>query len=475
MATFVPQFTNPNPIDPSVVGKLAPPQQTSLGDMLNLARGAQAYQQAQQVNPLQVQAAELELKKAQGTLQPTIRKAEAEATGAELGLSKDQLNLAGGMLTGFEYSDAFKKGDIEEMTKEAKTLENILKANKIPVEKTFGQMNEMLSNGDVNGVKNFVANLRNGLASSSEKFAAGLPRIAEVGGQPTTFAPGGTQQGAIVPAQIGAPPPVSNVQTNTGIGTNPVQPVKQISGTELPAPVIPEAQEITTPIPPRFASKPGNIVTDPSEIAYRDQGIKYVQSLANQSIDLSTQKRNVQEATKSITKLIGPEWQTYGIGGKFKKEISEKIGGSPDYAKVSKDLANLELSNYKNSGGNINSVEGLKLQQRANGTEVYPPEVLVGIVRRINSEYTNTELQAKAAQKYAQKYGESNLPTSFMQMWANNADSKVFELMNTVKEVKDPKKREEVLTDLFGNDPKELGIAWQKYKNIQKLVKDGSL
>ena len=29
-----------------------PQPQTSLGDMLNIARGAQAYQQAQQVNPL---------------------------------------------------------------------------------------------------------------------------------------------------------------------------------------------------------------------------------------------------------------------------------------------------------------------------------------------------------------------------------------------------------------------------------------
>lgn len=463
-------------IDPAIsLGIKTPDSMSSLGSMLNIARGAQAYQQAQQLNPLAVQAAQLEVQKQQGMLQPNIRQAEAQAGTAELGLSQSQLSLAGGMLTGLEYSDAFKNGNIPELTNQVKTMESILKANNVPVEKTFGQLNDMLAKGDVNGVKSFVANLRTGLATSGEKFAAGLPSLATVGGQPATYAPGGAQQGAIAPAQIGLPSTATQPVDNKGMGAQPVAPPQAVQGQPLAQPVIPEAQAISQPIPPRFTSKPGNIVTDPSEIAYRDQGTKYIQSLATQQLDLSTQKRNVQEATQSINKLIGPEWQTYGIGGKIKKEVSEKIAGSPEYAKVSKDIANLELSNMRNAGGNINSVEGLKLQQRASGSETYPPEVLTGIVRRINSEYTNTELQAKAAQNYAKKFGESNLPTSFMEMWANNADSKVFELMNVIKDVKDPKKREEVLTDLFGNDPKNLGVAWQKYKNIQKLVKDGTL
>ena len=39
-----------NPITPVAAG-IQPPQQMSLGDMMNIARGSQAYQQAAQINP----------------------------------------------------------------------------------------------------------------------------------------------------------------------------------------------------------------------------------------------------------------------------------------------------------------------------------------------------------------------------------------------------------------------------------------
>ena len=41
---------------PPIGLNVKPPQQTSLADMLGIARGAQAYQQAQQINPLELQA-----------------------------------------------------------------------------------------------------------------------------------------------------------------------------------------------------------------------------------------------------------------------------------------------------------------------------------------------------------------------------------------------------------------------------------
>ena len=46
-----------NPITPVATG-IQPPQQMSLGDMMNLARGAQSYQQAEQVNPYLAQQAQ---------------------------------------------------------------------------------------------------------------------------------------------------------------------------------------------------------------------------------------------------------------------------------------------------------------------------------------------------------------------------------------------------------------------------------
>lgn len=67
---------------PAAAG-IRPVPQTSLADMIGVARGAQAYQQAQQVNPLQVQQAQAELQRIQGLMPEEIKRATAEANVAE--------------------------------------------------------------------------------------------------------------------------------------------------------------------------------------------------------------------------------------------------------------------------------------------------------------------------------------------------------------------------------------------------------
>jgi len=62
---------------------IRPVPQTSLADMIGVARGAQAYQQAQQVNPLQVQQAQADLQRIQGLMPEEIKRAQAEANVAE--------------------------------------------------------------------------------------------------------------------------------------------------------------------------------------------------------------------------------------------------------------------------------------------------------------------------------------------------------------------------------------------------------
>ena len=73
---------------------VTPPPQTSLGDMLNIARGAQAYQQAQQVNPLDLQAKQMAVQQAQ-QINPLALRQQAAATGtAETGQSSAAMDFA---------------------------------------------------------------------------------------------------------------------------------------------------------------------------------------------------------------------------------------------------------------------------------------------------------------------------------------------------------------------------------------------
>jgi hypothetical protein len=95
-----------------VAGQIRPVQGASLADMVNIARGAQAYQQAQKINPVELQTAQQQLSRLQQltpeevaraqaeanvatqTQQPRIRSAEAGAQTAETGTQSAQLDFA---------------------------------------------------------------------------------------------------------------------------------------------------------------------------------------------------------------------------------------------------------------------------------------------------------------------------------------------------------------------------------------------
>jgi hypothetical protein len=166
-----------------------------------------------------------------------VRQAEATAGTSELGLNQKQLSIAGGMLTGLEYSDALKTGNIPELTNQVKTIQNVLTANKIPVEKTFGQINEMLANGDIKGVQSFIANLRTGLASAEQKYSAALPQPVAGLNAPAAFTSGGPQGGTITSTPINAGGAPAAPRAPAAPATAPQAPMTQVApGVEV-APV----------------------------------------------------------------------------------------------------------------------------------------------------------------------------------------------------------------------------------------------
>jgi hypothetical protein len=78
-------------IDPSISLGGKPPPTMTLPDMLNLARGAQAYRQAQQLNPVELERATAERDVAVGTAKPRIQRATVEADEAALELEAQLL------------------------------------------------------------------------------------------------------------------------------------------------------------------------------------------------------------------------------------------------------------------------------------------------------------------------------------------------------------------------------------------------
>jgi hypothetical protein len=393
-----------------------PQNQMSLGDIVQLARGAQAYQQAEQTNPLALQKARMEIEQAQKLNPLAVRKATAETGTAEIGQKKSQLeldqshfNLAGNVLSGLEARaiTLAEKKDSATAMKELKAAEQWLNASGVPSQEkgAFKMAEQQLKNNDFAGYQATLENMRNILGGAASRYQANLPQTAEVGGAPAVF---NRATGVAKPLPIAGQPQ----QPNMG------------AGGQAPAGVTATQMELQYPV-----RKAGDIrPLAPSEAADMQKGQAYRDSLVSHASNLTTSKRNIDEVIKKAQNIGEKEWAGgAGVLGSAGRNLSTFLGTEQGvaYKELSKDLANVQIANMKAMGMSTDADK--TLQAAANGDFTYPPDVLMNIARRAQADMTNIELQAKGAQNFAKKYGDSNLKT-FQDQWSSNAqDSRVFE------------------------------------------------
>lgn len=424
-------------------------QQTSLGDMLNLARGVQAYQQAQQINPLELEAKQLAVQQAK-EVNPLKVTQERIATGrAQFQYSAEQTqalhNIAGGILNDPRLNSKNPK-EVTEVLSEAKDRAAALfeddpyaetKINGVfqPLMKTAIAKPELAPQI----IKNMV---QQGLGPAGQQGLQ-TPQLTTSGGQPALFRTG---PGTVEPVGVQEQP------TNA--------PPKTVTPTQMSLPY--------------RVRQPGDITPlAQGEEADRTKNQAYRQSLTTRQTDLSTARRNLDEVIKEATKLDPESFWTKGLVGDINRKLSTMMGDTT-YKQLSKDLANVQIANIQAVGGSMDTVAGQQLARIANGDETYPPSVLINIARRTYADLTNLDMQAKGAANFAQKYGDANL-NYFKQKWAENADSKVFEAISIYNSIKDPAERKKAIDSLLGSDARQRSEFADKFKNIKKLSETGEL
>jgi hypothetical protein len=283
----------------------------------------------------------------------------------------------------------------------------------------------------------------------------------------------GEQPGVYRPATRTIEPITFGAQTPQGAPA-PAAPTG-VTGADMTAPIGQAAPQdrpaLLYPVPQAGSPRP----VLPQEVFDRDSGSKFRNNLVTRQSELTTARRNLQEVVKTAQKLqeesMLPET---GVVGALKRNIATQLG-DPTYKQLSKDLANVQISNIQAMGGSLDTVNGQNLVRMASGDETFPPEVLLSIARRADADITNLDLMATGLQKHSQRYGDANTKR-FQQMWAANADSRIFEMMNIARDVKDPNQRQ-ALTDklLGGMDQTQREQLVQKYQNLLKLTKTGDL
>jgi hypothetical protein len=216
----------------------------------------------------------------------------------------------------------------------------------------------------------------------------------------------------------------------------------------------------------------------PQEEDERKMGTAAKSALISRQNEIPQARRTMNEVIKKA-QLIEKEanFPTAGVLGSAERNVSTLLGTEQGirYKELSKDLANVQLDNIKATGSALSTDAGKNLSAMANGDITYPPSVLMEIARRAQADLTNIDLKATGIKKFADRFGDQNI-NSFNQMWSANADPKIFQLKSIFDDQNmTPEQKAKARDDLIGTDKKQLQIFNEKWNNIQKLTKTGTL
>jgi len=244
-----------NPITSVALG-VKPPNPISLTDMMNMATGAQAYQQAKQLNPIQIQNAQEVLRQnqaaanvAQQTQTPKIERemsdaetARVTALKANYGLTKEQTNDFSQIATGFKNDPRLKPDYLKEnptagidVINEAMDLAEAKGIDKKKLAVITHQAMGIAINNP-NQLLNYLTNVTQ----------AGMSPVEQQGMQNKTLVPTGGAQIPMSQAEINAMPAGSNIQNTLPATTQKYNPVtKQMEFIGQPA----NAKPLDTNVP----------------------------------------------------------------------------------------------------------------------------------------------------------------------------------------------------------------------------------
>jgi hypothetical protein len=477
------------------------PQVMSIGDMINTARGAQAYQQQQQLNPLAVQQQQQivakggielgqqqqadrerrnlqeffnnpdnfqtngrididKINKVVPTIAPftgqdviskytTLGKAQTEAIGAKQNLTQDQRAMIAQRFSilgrlGVDKVEPYIQ-EMDMMIKE--NPDNPDFARLLNSYKTIWQ-NEMKSGPDLPGKA--IAGAQT-LLTPSQQQSQFTPSISVQDGRTVVTTPG-----------VGAKQPTAEVGIAGGL--------QQGGPKELPTAGSEVAPGMRIPYPVRSAAQP--FIPEPAEAADITAGTTYRNNLVNRQTSLSTNRRNVEEtigqAQKIYSDLYFPKG---GVIGDLERKVKMAMEGE-EYKQLAKDLAVLQMSNLGAMGQGGSTVAGIDLTKVASGDITVPPAVLIKIARRTQSDMTNLDMQAQGAQQFQQRFGDNNMK-AYQQAWNANADSKIFEAINLSKDITDPAQLKTELDKLFPSKAKHDEFL-KKYRNLKRLSETGT-
>jgi hypothetical protein len=508
----------------------------SAGNLLNLARGSQALEQEQAMNPIQQEKARIELGIARDTQAAEIARQKA-VSGSEVTAEKAAGKAFAGSVEQTlrdNFAPLIQSSAYQDVTRDPKAAITAARKAKdaairagVPADDaeifTASLYNEI---GNAQQSKNpalvnewLFRNLIGSQTPSRQQelmMPAGAPPVS-AGGVPgyAVATPGGAyfQQLGIGQRPSAPAMPQEGVQTggvplSTGIQqrsmdlsqveTGPAnkagagvpqgqsqmaQPSQGVTAEMMAAPSAARAGATKMPdLPYPVRPKQGGYFFLPNEEPDQKSGREYVTALTNQQPDLTINKENLSRVANLATKIEKDLAVQSGPLSVAQRGV-EAFFGNPQYKELSKLLANVRLSMLKSGGSSLGTDAGKDLVALSQGTEMYDPRLLTKIARETMGNVLQKEGEGTAANAFVQRYGPQN-HNAFKQVWSSNADPKVFEMLAAEKLFPADKNRRldaynsilEGVPDKSDNPNVDTKAKLlEKYKAIKSLMKSGSL
>ena len=442
-------------------------QGTNIADMINMARGIQGYQQAEELNPLAVQKAKMEIEQAKQMNPLAVQKSTEEVSQAQIGTKGKQFELntsqtsalyglAGGVLNDPRIKSG-KKEDALGALHEAKQRAS-----------TYGIPEEL-----VNGVFNPLFTL-------GEKNPTALPRALNSIVQ-TGLGSAGQQA-----LQSGAVVEINGVKYQYNPATGQATPLgsnAQPTGQPAPQPSAqPTTQQLTQPTAQQRPSQTSSLVQMDMPVsgagitqmnAQQDERYKEGNALKAESTKLAQAAAQSKQTTRKIKENIASA--AGSAPGQALRSAGKYLAGSEQLDELVKNLAQNQVDQASLMGNSAATDAARGVLALANGSENITPQALAQIVQRADATSTALEKFNTGLGNYYKKTGAYNGPIharNFKDAWAQNYDPRIFMVQNINSSDMSPAEKQlQLQVILKGTSEQERKDLAKKAEIIKRLEK----
>jgi len=503
-----------------------PVQGNSIAQMVNAANGIQQYQQAQQLNPLQLKQAQMAIEQAQQLNPLAVKEAEAKLETAQTGAQQSKQNY---LVSGEDYSRKMinalppiddyvdKNGDVNQkaLTRSLDIIRKSADAVGLPKHPSnlLGQLEDAVVTKDYNKYEELRNRVAKSSGTTSEQFGAKFPAVGfqNLGGTVQPVATGNpnlaeTRPGTPVGGGLTvSPSPLGYGQRyeptgRVDVNNNPTAFVRDAKGNLLGEVTIPAGVSPDQMYQPsggqRSNVQPGGVQKENMQLGAIQPQVNQPPSNApnrlapyetpetvklerQRQLDTIDQRKTVAQSTYNYNQIINlADKSITGVGAQQIAKLGGGYSAIPWKADEASNLQQLghymalQTGNLAQQAG-LGTDQGRSIAQEQIGTTNWTSDAIKATARTNRALVTGIDLYGIGMNNAIKKAGNNPLAgRDFTEKWSSVADIDALKYYDAIKN-KDKVELRKVIDAVGGPESKGYADLITRYNKIYSLVTGG--